>query len=233
MVKIEKKFINVNFYDTNKPEYIVVHYTAGTTSKAGQAENTRLHFNNMSTKASCHFIVDDEKALQILPIEKGGWHAGNKKMNMNSIGIEMCSNIKTTKPYSKLTPEDPWYFTIETLRNTEELISDLMILYNIPIEKVIRHYDVTKKICPAPFVKDEKAWFNFKKRIIENVEKIKGAEKEIIYNKIEEIPECYKEAVVYLTKQGYLKGTDEGLELSVEMLRVLTVLYRTIRGSSK
>lgn len=233
MVKIEKNFINVNFYDTNTPEYIVVHYTAGTTSKAGQAETVRKHFNNMTTKASAHFVVDDSKVIQLLPIEKGAWHAGQKKMNMNSIGIEMCSNIKTTKPYSKLTPEDPWYFTIETLQNTEELIADLMILYDIPIDKVIRHYDVTKKKCPAPFVKDEQAWFNFKKRIIEKVDEIKGVKKNMIYNNINEIPECYKEAIIYLQKQGYLKGTSDGLELDDSMCRILTVLYRAIRGNSK
>ena len=34
--------------------------------------------------------------------------------------------------------------------------------YNIPIENVIRHYDVTHKNCPAPFVENTKAWDNFK-----------------------------------------------------------------------
>lgn len=231
MLKIEQKFINVNFYETNKPEYIVVHYTAGTTSKAGSSENVRSHFNNMSTKASAHFVVDDVKALQLLPIEKGAWHAGQKKMNCSSIGIEMCSNIKSSKPYSKFTAEDPWYFTKETEQNTIELIQYLMKKYNIPIDKVIRHYDVTKKKCPAPYVKDEQAWLNFKNKIMKKeIEVIKGSEK-MIYNKIEEIPICYKDAITFLLKQGFLKGTEKGLELDDSMCRILTVLYRTIRGN--
>ncbi|MFR7442983.1 MAG: hypothetical protein ACLUUO_05300 [Sellimonas intestinalis] len=36
--------------------------------------------------------------------------------------------------------------------------------YNIPIDRVIRHYDVTGKLCPAYFV-DETAWAAFKAKI--------------------------------------------------------------------
>ena len=34
--------------------------------------------------------------------------------------------------------------------------------YKVPIENVIRHYDVTGKICPDPFVRDAKQWESFK-----------------------------------------------------------------------
>ena len=41
-----------------------------------------------------------------------------------------------------------------------------MSKWNIPIDRVIRHYDVTGKICPEPYVRDEAAWQNFKNRVI-------------------------------------------------------------------
>ena len=37
--------------------------------------------------------------------------------------------------------------------------------YNVSIGNVIRHYDVTHKICPEPFVKDTKAWEDFKAQL--------------------------------------------------------------------
>ena len=43
----------------------------------------------------------------------------------------------------------------------------LMKKYNIPIENVVRHYDITRKICPAPFVNNITNWQNFKNKLEE------------------------------------------------------------------
>ena len=40
--------------------------------------------------------------------------------------------------------------------------------YNIPIKNVIRHYDVTHKRCPEPYVRDVQSWNKFKNRIVNN-----------------------------------------------------------------
>ena len=34
--------------------------------------------------------------------------------------------------------------------------------YNIPVENVLRHYDVTGKICPEPYVRSTAQWNSFK-----------------------------------------------------------------------
>ena len=34
--------------------------------------------------------------------------------------------------------------------------------YGIPASNVIRHYDVTGKVCPEPYVRDTAAWNTFK-----------------------------------------------------------------------
>jgi N-acetylmuramoyl-L-alanine amidase len=60
-----------------------------------------------------------------------------------------------------------WYFDDITVENAIALAKELMAKYNIPIDNVIRHYDVTGKQCPAPFVLNPQEWINFKKRLVD------------------------------------------------------------------
>ena len=59
-------------------------------------------------------------------------------------------------------PAGKYYFKAETVSNAVALVKSLMAKYGIDIEHVLRHYDVTGKNCPAPFVEDEGAWRAFK-----------------------------------------------------------------------
>ena len=93
------------------------------------------------------------------------WHCGksgkyyhSKCRNDNAIGIELCSEKDSKGNY---------YFTNETINNAVGLVKMLMEKYNIPIENVVRHYDVTHKNCPAPFVNNITAWDNFKNNLVE------------------------------------------------------------------
>ena len=59
--------------------------------------------------------------------------------------------------------------------------------YNIPIERVCRHFDVTGKLCPEPFVRNENEWQDFLRRL-------RGAEVEMeatLQEKEELIKEFY------------------------------------------
>ena len=60
----------------------------------------------------------------------------------------------------------------KTVDNAVELVKMLMTKYNVPIANVIRHYDVTGKNCPAPFVRNNKAWQEFKSRLVAKGEQI-------------------------------------------------------------
>ena len=40
------------------------------------------------------------------------------------------------------------------------LVRELMAHYGIPADRVVRHYDVTHKLCPAPMVSDPALWEN-------------------------------------------------------------------------
>ena len=172
----QTSYSNTTSYLNRPIKYIVVHYTAGSTSKAGSALNTAVMFSNPSVYASADFIVDDDTIVQFNPDIKNRfcWHCGdNKNMfsmggkyygkctNANSIGIEVCS----TNPNSK-----KWSFTDKAVTNAAELVKYLMQTYNIPIENVIRHYDVTGKFCPGIIGWNEdsgnaKKWEQFKARL--------------------------------------------------------------------
>lgn len=141
--------------------YIVVHYTAGTSSKAGQAASTAAYFAKSSTKASADFIVDDATIVQFNPdIEnRYTWHCGGSKLstkggslygkatNKNSIGVEICSTNSTGKVLS--ANDSSWSFSAAALSKASELVSYLMATYGIDSDHVIRHYDVTGKLCPG------------------------------------------------------------------------------------
>ena len=89
--------------------------------------------------------------------------------------------------------------------------------YNVPVERVIRHYDVTGKVCPKPFVDDEKAWKEFKERLVDKMEKR--------YNKISELPTWAKPTIQKLVNEGKIADGNK-LDMSEDMLRVLVIMNR-------
>lgn len=146
---------------TKPKQYIVIHYTANNGDTAAGNAN---YFNRTVTETSAHYFVDEGSEIwQTVQDEDTAWHCGTKGeyrhplcRNANSIGIEMCSRKDELGRY---------YIKGETVDNTVELVKELMLKYDIPKENVLRHYDVTGKICPAPFVEDEGLWREFQKRL--------------------------------------------------------------------
>ena len=146
-----------------KIEYIVIHYVGAVSS----AKNNTIYFKSAYRGASAHYFVDDSSIWQCVADKDIAWHCGGglqgsrgrayykKCLNSNSIGIEMCCY----KNDGKLDISNA------TIENTIELTKTLMQRYNIPASNVIRHFDVTGKICPEPFVSDEDRWNNFKEKL--------------------------------------------------------------------
>lgn len=148
----------------NRPiTYIAVHYTAGGSSKKGSALNVKHVFENEKRQASADFCVDDETMVQFNPDIKNYycWSVGDKKYpnskggslygkatNRNTISIEMCSSLKSG--YSaKYANHEGWYISKETMDQCLKLVKILMKKYNIPLERVVRHYDISGKLCPG------------------------------------------------------------------------------------
>lgn len=233
MKEIIKKIIERNYSKGNnrKIDYIVIHYTAGSTSKKGTALNCANWFNSLNCHASAHYIVDDELMVQAVEDEDIAWHCGDGSIhpecrNHNSIGIEICS---THDHWTAQTPpsDSGWYFTDAVKKNAIELTKYLMNKYGIDKFHVIRHYDVSGKDCPAPWVDGNKegldGWLWF----------INQISKDDKFQKIEDCPEWSQEAIQFFVSKEYLKGNEKGLDLTEEMVRFLVVLYRTIKGELK
>ena len=170
---------------TNRPiNYIVVHYTAGSTSKAGSARNTAIMFSDPTVYASADYIVDGETIVQFNPDVKNRfcWHCGDNKnpysmggefygkcTNANSIGVEICSTNSNWQASDQANSKK-WSFTDKVVAKAAELVKYLMQTYNIPIDHVIRHYDVTGKLCPGIIGWNEdsgnaKKWEQFKTQL--------------------------------------------------------------------
>ena len=156
MLTINRKITPYNFTKNNNKhnDWLVIHYVGAVSS----AKNNAQYFYTAKRGASAHYFVDANEIWQVVEDTDNAWHVGGAKTyynacrNNNSIGIEMCcfkDDFGT------------WYFEPQTVQNTIELARELIKKYGISRGHVVRHYDVTHKICPAPFVNNPDAWQNF------------------------------------------------------------------------
>ena len=152
-INIIKDFLKVHITPKTRTsiKYLVIHFTAGSSSKPGRAKSAKHTFE--ISQASADFCVDDRDIVQFNPdpYKYYCWAVGNSKTditNSNSISIEICSNIKSGRSV-KYANTDGWYFTKETLENVKKLAKYLMKKYNIPKNRVVRHFDVNSKNCPG------------------------------------------------------------------------------------
>lgn len=137
-------------------KYLVIHDT-GNDSKGADAMSHYRYFNGGNRNASAHYFVDDKQVVQLVGDSLSAWHVGDGRghygiTNANSLGIEMC--INADGDYAKM-----YYHTVELAKN-------IMRKFNIPIERVVRHYDASRKLCPNHMRKSGwQAWAQFKKDI--------------------------------------------------------------------
>lgn len=143
-------------------KYIAIHYTAGASSAAGRAIGMKNSWEK-TKRASADFGVDDSQMVQFNPDPSNYrcWSVGDKKnpysnggqlygkaTNSNTISIEICSNLKAGYT-AKAANHEGWFYTEAALANAVKLVKILMAKYNIPIERIVRHYDISGKLCPG------------------------------------------------------------------------------------
>lgn len=154
MVAIKTKMAHRNNYgnqrDVSQIEYLVIHYTS---NDGDTDEGNGNYFANNIVKASAHYFVDDDSITQAVPDNYVAWAVGGTKYpscsytgggkfygictNTNSISIEICDDVKNGVVYP----------SAKTIENALDLARMIMKQYNIPKERVIRHFDVTGKLC--------------------------------------------------------------------------------------
>lgn len=159
----QEELLSINEYSRpgtplEKVRGIVIHYTAnpGTT-----AQQNRGYFEGLAeskeTKASSHFIIGlAGEILLCVPLDEIAY-ASNER-NADTISIECCIDNEAGK------------FNDHTYEALVELTAWLVGEYDLEIDDIIRHYDVTGKNCPKYFVEHESAWEDFKLDVEEYIE---------------------------------------------------------------
>lgn len=165
--------------DVDRIKYIVIHYVGAT----GGAEANCRYYAGQYVGASAHYYVDFDGTIW-QSVEDGdiAWHCGAKSYvhpdcrNSNSIGVELC----VRNSGSKAADSRDWYFEDATVQAAIRLTRELMAKYNVPADHVIRHYDVTGKICPNPFVYNHTVhtWDAFKAALVASEPAVIGWEKD-------------------------------------------------------
>ena len=144
---------------------IVIHYTA---NPGSSAQNNRDYFEGLKdsheTKVSSHFVVGIEgEIVQCIPSSEIAYASNSR--NSDTLSIECCHTDETGE------------FTEATYTSLVRLTGWLCYRFNLTSEDVIRHYDVTGKICPKYYVDYPDAWEQFKADV---GKQIKTVEQEVL-----------------------------------------------------
>ena len=128
---------------------IVIHYVGNPGSTAQQ---NRDYFNKPTTSVSAHFIVGLQgEIIQALPLHELSY-ATNWR-NSDTLSIEVTH------------PDDSGKFTDASYDALVRLTAWLLHTADLQAGDVIRHYDVTGKLCPLYYVEHEDAWLALKQDI--------------------------------------------------------------------
>ena len=172
-LKFKKEMAHKSNYGGTRSEsdikYIVIHYTG---NNGDTAANNCKYFQGANRNASAHYFVDGGAYIyNSVPVKSVAWSVGGfysqsggagsyykKCTNANSISVEMCNCVKSV-------PD-------KVFDQTVELTRFLMDKYNVPPSRVIRHWDVNGKDCPARWTgKNNDGWDKFKRAIVGEEEK--------------------------------------------------------------
>lgn len=203
---------NWNSGTLSRIKYIVVHYTGNN----GDTALANTNYFKSYRGASAHYFVDESNIYQSIEDKNIAWHCGANSYrhpycrNSNSIGVELCSYITGGK----------YAFKPKTVDNAVWLVKELIAKYNVPITNVLRHYDVTGKRCPEPYVRDGKAWNEFKTRLTEEDSEMVTNTKIIINGKPYTVGRILKDNKNYiclkdLEQAGFEVGYDKETKIPI------------------
>ena len=158
---IRKKLLSIN--KNSRPgiklrriKGIVIHYTAnpGTDAMANRNyfEGRKNEPDSVSNKVSSHFIIGlDGQIVQCIPLNEIAYASNDR--NSDTISIECCH------------PDSSGKFSKETYSSLIKLAGWLCSKYEVDDSGIIRHYDITGKLCPLYYVKNEDKWKRLKQQI--------------------------------------------------------------------
>lgn len=237
MLKADTSYRAKHYGGKNNPEYIVLHYTANSGDTATAKSNAK-YFAETDREASAHYIIDTEDTVYCCVPPRNAAYAvgdyGTGKLkgvvtNYNSISVEMVSRSYAGN----------YYIPIKTIENTVEFVRQLMNEYGIPKENIVRHYDITGKMCPQPYI-DELKWRGLlgmiggdcmteqeRAKFNEIVGIVESLANPMIYGYIDEnMPGWARDSVKWAVDGGIVKGDGNTLALDDKDLKYICYMHR-------
>ena len=136
---------------------------------------------------SAHIFCDMNVCIEAIPVDEVAWGCGDKnykggyqriaekifkrRQNFETVSVEICNNdvIKNS--------DEDWKMSVE---NAKQWIIEFLTTYNLKVDKngslspqsleeappagtvlLLRHFDLTGKNCPKPFITDVPSWKKF------------------------------------------------------------------------
>ncbi len=171
-MNIQKMYLTPNKYSRpqialKKINGIVVHYVGNANSTAVANRN---YFDSQKTKGnyvSSHYIIGlDGEIIQCIPENEIAYCSNSR--NSDTISIECCH------------PSADGKFNDKTLNSLKLLLKDLIKRYDLKEDDIIRHFDVTGKMCPLYYVRNESEWFELRKELFQEDDPV--TEEEFLVN---------------------------------------------------
>ncbi len=129
----------------DKVTAIAVHYVGNPNTTAMQNRN---YFNQQGVTVSSHFVVGLEgEVVQCVPLDEIS--SATNHRNRDTISIEVCH------------PDVSGQFSEKTYASLVRLVTWLCREFELDQFDLLRHYDVTGKLCPLYYVKNPDAWTQF------------------------------------------------------------------------
>lgn len=121
---------------------LAIHYVANPGTSAAANRN---YFEGPDSNSSSHFIVGLEgEVLALIPTDEKS--CATNERNSDTISIEVCH------------PDESGLFSEVTYESLIRLLAYLCTEFDLTEENLIRHYDVTGKMCPRYYVEHPEAW---------------------------------------------------------------------------
>lgn len=213
------------------PSMLVLHSTG---DAEPSAENHYKYYNTKECGASVHAFIDacTGEVIQTMPWCMPAMHVGTS-VNYKSIAVEMCEDgIKYTGGASFVITNP--IMAREGARITYDaavkLFAQLAEMYEIPSHRIVSHAELAAKDEATNHADPEHLWTGlgltytmdgFRKDV-----KAKMERNAIVWNTMDEVPEAYREWVEKAIGCGALTGTANGLDLTRDMCRMITIMGR-------
>lgn len=132
------------------PDTIVIHYNGvgGVSAK----ELAQCLINNNANGVSANYVVDDKDIIKTISSRCMSY--GVTGHNDHIINIEVCHKDSAGR------------FELGAIKNLADLVPRLMRAYDIDSEHVVRHYDLTRKKCPAYYAGENNAEWDILHKLI-------------------------------------------------------------------